>query len=362
MYKSSSAPHHNKKPSLTSFRLIAISIIFLGEFIVTCGSVVRAQDPQTIVARVGNQIITQQEIDEVVSGQIYSFQQQLFALRRTTLNNLITKKLLEGEASRQRLSVEDLKNSWMSGPVVVDKTQVNELYVKNRSAFGQMSMDEAKEKLRLDLESQVRLKRYRDEIAALRQKTQIDVLLQEPRLSVSKNVNSTAVKGPANARVVITEFSDFQCPYCKDVQVNISRVMQVYADQVRLEFKSLPIEIHPFAFTAAKASYCGGKQGAFWQMHDALFAAAEPSESIIGGIVRELKLDTDQFDKCLSSTESQSAVMADLAEARRLGIEGTPTFIINGKLLRGAASFEEFSNVIEHELKNAQLKSSTSQN
>jgi len=359
MYKSSSNPHHLKQPFLKSPRLIGL---LLGAVIVTCVSAVKAQDPQTIVARLGEQIITQHEIDEIASGQIYSLQKELFALRTATLTNLITKKILEREANRQRLSIDELKNKWMAGPVVVDQTQVNELYLKNRSAFGQMSEDEAKEKLRLDLESQVRLKRYRDQIAALRQMSKIDLLLEEPRLSVSKNVDSAAVKGPANARVVITEFSDFQCPYCKEVQANVSRVMQVYADQVRLEFKSLPIESHRFAFTAAKAGYCAGKQNAFWQVHDALFAAADLSQSTIDEIVGDLKLKIEEFDECLSSTESQAAVIADLAEARRLGIEGTPTFVINGKLLRGAASFEEFSDVIEHELKNAQFKSSTSQN
>ena len=362
MYKSSSTPQHNKESLLKSRRVRTISIVSLCLFTVICSAAVRGQDPQTIVARVGEQIITEQEIDQVAGGQIYSLQQQLFALRRATLTNLIAKKIVEGEASRQRLSVNELKNKWMSGPVVIDEAQVNELYLKNRSAFGVMSPDEAKEKLRMDLESQVRLKRYRDEITALRQKIRIDVLLEEPRLVVSKNGNSSAEKGPAKARVLITEFSDFQCPYCKEAQPTISRVMQGYAAQVKLEFKSLPLEIHPFALPAAKAAYCAGKQGAFWQVHDALFAAAELSQSTINQIVGDLRLNSEQFNKCLSSTESQAAVMADLAEARRLGIEGTPTFIINGKVLRGAVTFEEFSEVIEHELKSAQLKSSISQN
>ena len=359
MNRSSSTPHNNKKkPILASQLFPIVSSIFVG----LCAVTGNAQSPQTVVAKVEDEVITQQEVDDTTSGQIYSLQQQLFALRKAALTNLITKKILQREAARQTLSVDDLKNRWMSGPVAADQRQVNELYLKNRAAFGLMSVDEAKEKLRLDLESQVRLKRYRDALTALRQNVRIDVLLEEPRLSVSKNANSTAVKGPANAKVVITEFSDFQCPYCKEVQSNIERVLKAYGDQVRLEFKSLPIEAHQFAFTAAQASYCAGKQGYFWQVHDALFAATEPSHSTIGEIVSDLKLNTEKFEKCLSSTESYAAVMNDVEEARRLGIEGTPTFIINGKPLRGAASFEEFSDVIEHELTNAQIKSSTSQN
>ena len=349
MKESSSTPHLKK-----------FLVVFA--YVLSCFSTTHGQSSQVIAAKVGEQTITQQEVDDSVSGQVHALQQQLFALRKAALNNLISKKLLEQEAARQRLSVDQLKDKWMSGRVVVDAGQVNDLYQKNLPAFGLISSDEAKEKLRLDLEAQTRLKRYRDELVSLRQKTRIDVLMEEPRLAVSRNLNPATALGPANAKVVITEFSDFQCPYCKEAQSTLRRVVKQYSSDVRLEFKNFPIETHPLALNAARAAYCAGTQGAFWAVHDALFAAKEPSKRTIREMVRELNLNAEQFDVCWSAKESLTAVTTDLDEGRRLGVEGTPTFIINGKLLRGAASFEEFSEAIEHELKNAQIKSSTSQN
>src|SRR5213594_3011616 len=87
----------------------------------------KAQSPDSIVAKLSRQVITQEDVDYTVVSQIYALQQQLFAIRKAALNNLITKKILEEEASRQKLSVDQVKSKWMSGPVAVDQAQVNEL-------------------------------------------------------------------------------------------------------------------------------------------------------------------------------------------------------------------------------------------
>jgi predicted DsbA family dithiol-disulfide isomerase len=357
MTASSSIPHTSHFAVRSRHKLLRCGLLLFASIL---SLTVKAQSPKTIVARVSGQVITQEEVDDTVISQIFALQQQLFALRKTALNNLITKKLLEDEASRQKLSLEQLKSKWMSGPVTVDPAQVNELYLKNLSAFGLMSPDEAKEKLRLDLEGQVRLKRYRDELDALRRQTRIEVILEEPRLRLSRLTVRGSSKGPVDAKVVITEFSDFQCPYCRQVQSTLTRVLQQYPADVRLEFKYLPLEIHPLAFTAARAAYCAGKQGSFWRFHDALFESEELSLQKVQSISHNLNLNLQEFETCLQSAESQTAITADLQEAQRLGIDGTPSFIINGKLLRGVASFEEFNNAIVHELNGSQPTTSTS--
>ena len=156
--------------------------------------------------------------------------------------------------------------------------------------------------------------------------------------------------GPANARVTLVEFSDFQCPYCRQVQSTLKEVLKQHPEDVRLEFKHLPLEGHPFALSAARSAFCGGKQGAFWKFHDELFTSPSLSTQLIAGIALKLGLNQKEFDECVSSQESQSAISRDLQEARRLGLDGTPSFIINGKPLLGAASLEEFNEAIAREL------------
>lgn len=326
-------------------------ILCLGLLVLIFPPALKAQSSnETIVARVNNRTITLANVDETVTSQIYALQQQLFAIRKTALENLITRTLVESEAVRQKLSIDQLKAEWTEGPVTVDPTKVIDLYQKNAPAFGLMNPDEAKEKLRLDLEAQARLKKYRDAINALRQKANVEILLDEPRLVMDPTPRATTSKGPANAKVVIIEFSDFQCPYCKEVQSNLSFVLAKYSTEVQLQFRNLPLETHPFASLAARAAFCGGQQNAFWQFHDALFRADKLSAQTINDIARNLKLNTHEYDTCISSQDSYTAIASDLREAKRLGVTGTPSFIINGKLLLGASSLEEFDRAIQQEL------------
>ncbi len=317
-------------------------------------SALNAQSANTVVARIHDQAITLEDVDQSVVSQVYALQQQLFAIRKVALDNLVTRKLLEEEAKRQRLSIDQLKSKWMTGPIIVEPAQVDDLYRKNIAAFGLMSPDEAREKLRLDLENQVRLRRYRDELGALRQRTNVEIFLAEPRISLTLNSDTASTRGPANAKVTITEFSDFQCPYCKEAQSILARVLEKYASEVKLQFKHLPLQSHPFALTAARGAYCAGKQGAFWKFHDGLFESAQQlSPTLVRSIALNLKLNLEDFETCLSSQNSLDAVSSDLLEAQRIGINGTPSFVINGKLLLGIPSIEDFDTAIRRELDRA---------
>lgn len=318
--------------------------------------VVQGQERNTVVAVVNGSTITRGEVDDSIPNKVFALEQQLFALRKAALDNLISRRLLENEASRQRVSVDELKKALLAGSVSVSASRVEELYTENLAVFALMSPDEAKEKLRLDLEAQLRLKRYRDELARLRATAKVQLLLEEPRLPTLRSSDS-ASKGPAGAQVVITEFSDFQCPYCRAVQPVIKEVLRLYPNQIRLDYKHLPLEQHPLATMSAQAAFCGAEQGAFWQLHDALFGSEELTKELLEVTAARVGLNLDLFRRCLASSESRDAVIADLREAKRLGIDSTPTFLINGKLLRGAVGLEQFKVAIDRELRATQTGS-----
>ena len=332
---------------------LVISIWFLAMPIATP---LFAQNPQTVVARVGKQEITQQELDDSVFFKILPLEQQLYALRKVALQNLIIRKLLESEATKKGVTVDQLRREFMAGPVSVPANQVDDLYRQNLNVFALFSPDEAKEKLRLDLEGQARLKRYRDAIALLRKSYAVEVLLSEPRWSLM-NDSSSSFKGPADARVVITEFADFQCGYCKEVQPTLKQLLQIFPNDIQLNFRTLASTAHPMSLAAAEAARCAGKQGTFWKFHDALFMANDLSSETFGKLARDLNLNVPEFEQCLSSGEMRPGIDADLSEAQRLGINATPTFFINGRLLTGAASLQEFKAVVEQELSRTQTGS-----
>lgn len=302
-----------------------------------------------VAAIVNGQAITSAAVDATITAQLYPLQQQIYALRKVALENLIARSLLEEEAQRKNVSLEEVKTQMTAGMVRITDEQVESLYLEHAAAFASMSPDEAKERLRLDLESQARMRNYRAAVAAMRQEAEITILLDEPRLSVTKSKEHSSL-GSKTAPVVITEFSDFQCPYCRIAQSWIKQLVKEHSEDVRLDFKHLPLDIHSQAFSSASAAYCAGEQQVFWKMHDALFETEDLSAKNLKLLADSLGMNVERFSECLGSERAKTAVRSDLQEARRLGVNSTPTFLINGQLVRGAASFESLRATIKQEL------------
>ena len=312
-----------------------------------------AQSGGEVVAVVNGRRITREEVDSSAAAQLLPLDQQMYAIRKAALENLILRAVLESEAEKRGITVEELRRRLTDVRVEVSPGQVEREYLENAHAFGSMSPDEAREKLRLDLENQARLRRYRETLFRLKESSDIKLLLEAPRpLSVAGG-EAAPSKGAPNAAVTITVFSDFQCPYCKGANDTIRELLRSFGKDVRLIFRHLPLGIHPQAFASAQAAFCAGVQGSFWQYHDALFAAESLSPETLHQMAVSLGLNVREFQSCLNSERPRAAVIKDMQEAQRLGIDGTPTFIINGKLIRGAPSLQEFRNLVERELHSA---------
>ena len=309
-----------------------------------------SQTAETVVASVNKIEITQKQVDDSVGARIFPLQQQLYAIRKAALENLIVSKILEGEAAARGVSIEALRRQLTLGEINVTREQVEEAYAQNASFFAAMSPDEARERLRLDLENQERMKHYRAGLDALRKKWSVTMNFAPPAFFTELDDGVSPVRGSNRPAVTIVEFSDFECPYCKAAQRALAEVLEHYGGQVRLVFKHLPLEGHRNSMAAARAAYCAAEQDRFWQFHDALFEAKELSSAAFTQIGTDLGLGLPKFQACLNSEQSRTAVNKDLETARLFLIESTPTFIINGKLVPGALSFADFQKLIEQEL------------
>jgi protein-disulfide isomerase len=321
-------------------------LLFLSLFIIV--GPLKAQS-ENVVATVNGKRITEKEIDESIIGQLLPLQQQISVLRKVALENFIIKVLLEEEAKKRDISLEALRKFLTAGKVEISTDEVEKEYLENAYAFAQMSPDEAKEIIRLGLESQARIRLYREELKKLKEQAQIEVKYQENNvLKVSVNTLGPAI-GAKEASINIVEFSDFNCPYCKEAFKINKQILQEYGDKVRLVYKHLPL--NPKSFPVARASYCAGEQNRFWEYHDALFITDNLTEENLNKIAEKINLNPLEFKACINSENSRRAVLKDLKEAKRIGLDGTPSFIINGKVFRGAIDLEKFRQVIEDELK-----------
>jgi protein-disulfide isomerase len=163
--------------------------------------------------------------------------------------------------------------------------------------------------------------------------------------------------GEPNAPVTIVEFTDYQCPFCsRHFLETYPQIKANYVDtgQVRYVFMDFPLSsIHPQAQLAAEAARCAGDKGFYMEMHDALFGRQEEwggrddAAEVFLGYAQELGLDGTAFGECLNSRAHESAVLADLEEGVRVGVDGTPAFFINGNFVSGAQPFEVFQQLID---------------
>ena len=307
----------------------------------------RGQD--AVVASVNGVAITQKQLDDSIGARAFPLQQQLYAIRKAALENLIVSRLLEVEARSRGVTVEELRRQLTQGEISVTRVQVDEAYAQNASFFAAMSPDEARERLRLDLENQARMKHYRAGLETLRKKWPVEVSLAEPAFALDDGVSPA--RGPAQAAVTIVEFSDFECPFCRDVQPALKEVVEEYGEDVRLIFKHLPLEGHRNSLAAARAAYCAGEQDRFWQFQDAVFAAGSLSPpGVLERIAADIGLGMERFRACVSSEQSRAAVLKDIETARSLRIDSTPSFLVNGRLIKGALSFAKWQNLVEREL------------
>jgi protein-disulfide isomerase len=170
-------------------------------------------------------------------------------------------------------------------------------------------------------------------------------------------------RGEANAPVTVIEFGDYQCPSCKRFEETIaSQIEEAYiaTGRARLEFRNMAF-LGDESIIAAAAAECANEQDAFWPYHDKLFAEQRGENSgafsfdRLKSFAADLSLDRTAFDACLDSTRTQQLVFDETNAGREAGVDSTPTFFINGEMLKGSKSFSQFQDVIERKLAEADV-------
>jgi protein-disulfide isomerase len=153
------------------------------------------------------------------------------------------------------------------------------------------------------------------------------------------------VAGPADAPVTLVEYGDYQCPYCGMAHPIVKRAQRELGNQLRFVFRHFPLaEIHPHARLAAQAAEAAGAQGKFWEMHDMLFEHQDALEvEDLAGYAESLGLDTIKFARDLEAGTFAKRVRDDFRSGVKSGVNGTPTFFMNGARYDGSwANVEAF--------------------
>lgn len=186
--------------------------------------------------------------------------------------------------------------------------------------------------------------------AAAQPSDAIDLRAQQGQVRLEVSADDDAVLGPEDAPVTIIEFSDFNCPYCKRFHhETFGPLLERYPDQIRFVYRDFPVV---GGFEAAQAAECAGEQGDYWGFHDALFNSEGVAidRDLYQVVAEELGLDAEALIACLDEGRYAAEVEADARYAGGLGVNGTPTFFINGIPIVGAQPLTVFTQIIDAEL------------
>jgi protein-disulfide isomerase len=313
-----------------------------------------------VLAEVNGEVITDEEVEKALGGQLQKLEEQVYQLKRQKLDEMIDERLLSREAAARGLSVEALLErdvNARAGTVTHDEILL--FYNANRHQL-RGNVSELSDQIRGYL--QIRAQLQNEKVAEgrkaflqqLRSDAKVVVHLAEPRVvRVDVSTEGAPFLGPADAPVTIVEFSDFHCPYCKRVLPSLTELRSRFGDKIKLVFRDFPLDrLHPQARGAAEAARCAHDQNKFWKYHDVLFAnAPQAGPEQLKAYAEQVGLDVVAFERCLTSGKHAAGVQRDLDEGNRFGVSGTPAFFINGRPLSGAQPVERFVRVIDDELR-----------
>ena len=162
--------------------------------------------------------------------------------------------------------------------------------------------------------------------------------------------------GSASAPVEVTEYSDFECPFCASfatVQMPVIREQLIAPGKVRWRFRDFPLPIHRYSRYAALAAQCAGEQGKFWEMHDQLFNQHQWAQtgsnprSLFRDFARSVGVDLDKYDACMDGQRYAGRIEASHQEGEAAGVQGTPSFFVNGRRFAGRSTSDDFKALVD---------------
>ena len=302
------------------------------------------------LATVGKQTIDRAQVEQAVKAQLVAVETERYEAMKTGLDQLIAESLFAQEAAARGVTLDQFQQTEIIEKVKQPTdAEIKKVYDDNKEQLGDATLDQVKPQIVQYLMRKSVQDQREQVITELKKKYPTKVSLKPPVVQVS--LGSTPAKGNPKAPVTIIEFSDYQCPFCKKAEPTVQEVLKVYGpDKVRFAYRNFPLPMHTDARPAAEAAGCAAEQGKFWEYHEKLMAAKDLSPANLSTMATELGMDKKKFDDCYAAEKFKNDIEKDVKAGEEAGVNGTPAFFINGRMLDGAQPFEKFKEVIDEEL------------
>jgi protein-disulfide isomerase len=292
--------------------------------------------PGTVLAAVNGEPIRVDTINERIRSYEYKMQMRIFSVRKQVLDRRINDLLIVAEANKRKIGPEEIVRAEITDKIAAPSdADVTKFYEENKARI-RGGLADARTAIVTYLQQQQQEKLETALAEKLRASAKLQILLKEPEPPTLKiSLANGASRGDPNAAVTIVEFTDFQCSACGAMYPVVEEVLKTYGNRVHFVIRNFPLtRAHPNAFNAAQAAEAAKIQGKFWEYIDLLFHNQDKLEvETLKKFATQVGLDRKQFDAELDSGKYQAVIRKDIEDGETYGVEGTPTFYINGVVL-----------------------------
>lgn len=295
-------------------------------------------------------------VDEIERTKSEALQREMH-LRWVGFRGLVGEALLVEEAERlgiQRTELIDREVSQrMTRP---SRDELMRLYEANRAQFRGAAFEQVAPSLTEHLMVQRREALLEELVERLIGRANVKLEVPVPELPRARlELRDAPYTGPENAPITVVEFGDYECPYCAKATEVMRSLRELYPSQVKVVYLDFPLERHPFAKVAAEAAHCMHQQGHFWAYHDLLYDnIGAVDRTMLGEFANRVGGNRKAFDRCMKAGTSKKWVERSMAQARRLGLNATPSIFINGVKLLGLLPLPLLQRIVDKELQRAE--------
>jgi predicted DsbA family dithiol-disulfide isomerase len=330
------------------FAIAAVAAAALG---LGCKAVGVDPKDEQVAARIGDEVITVAELDETIKEDLFKRETgdgnpaKVHELRAHAVKALVARRVIEGAAKKQGTTTEAyLEGEFAKLPAVTD-ADVKAFYDQNVAQMRGTPLETVAPRIKSHLENEARRKAVETIVA----RADAKIELVRPRVELRPGGPS---RGPETAPVTIVEFSDFQCPFCQRAEPVLKEIAARYPNDVRIVYRHLPLDpLHPRARASAEAAACAADGNKFWEFHDQVFANTRAlADEDLRKYAAAVGLDAATFDECVRTRKHAATVEEDAQEAKRIGITGTPAFVVNGIVMFGFQTADALDAMIQEEL------------
>jgi protein-disulfide isomerase len=329
-------------------RFILMTIVALA----AAGGLARAADD--VAATVGSTTISKADLEKHVKPRLIEIDNERFEALKEGLDEMVAEELFKQEAKARNISPEQLEATEITAKAgEPTDAEIQQVYDANKAQLQGQTLEAVKPRIVEFLKEQKAAGRKEAFINELKGKYKTVVNLKAPVVQVG--TGGRPEKGPKNAPVTMIVFSDYECPFCRRAETTVEEVLKKYEGKIKYVFRDYPLPFHAKAKPAAVAANCAIPEGKYFEYNQKLFVTDLSPENY-KKIAADLGLDQKKFDECIAKNDEKS-IDQDLADGAAVGVNGTPAFFINGRMLSGAQPFEAFKVIIDEEVAKSGPKS-----